>query len=92
MPKIVENRDQVDAEGRKWATSRVTNLPHEGQAAFIAESPTTSALWHVSLVLREIAENLQQHGDEKQPLRLVPGKDTVTASDEECDDEQKRHI
>ena len=73
--KFIENRDQVVAGGRKQATGRVTNLPHEGQPAFIADSPTRWALWRLSLVLKEIAENSEPHGDEKQPPRLIPAKD-----------------
>ena len=66
MPKIIENRDQVDAKGRKTTIGRVTGLSQEAQPVLTADSPTNSALWRLSLVLREIAENLQQHGDEKQ--------------------------
>ena len=76
MPKIrgnmnpkefIENRDQVGAEGRKRTTGRVTDLPHEGQPAFIADSPKSRALWRLSLVLKEIAGNSEPHGDEEQP-------------------------
>ena len=28
---FIDNRDQVGAEGRKRATGRVTNLPHEAK-------------------------------------------------------------
>jgi len=84
MPKIrgnmnpkefIENLDQVGAEGRKRATGRVTNLPHEAQQALTADSPTSWALWRLSLVLKEISENSEPHGDEKQPSRLIPAKD-----------------
>jgi len=99
MPKIRGNVDhtefidcdQASAEGRKTTICRVTGLPHEAQPVLTADSPTSSALWHLSLVLREIAENLEPRGDEKQSPRLVPGEDTLTASDEECNDGQKRH-
>ncbi len=73
--EFIENRDQVVAGGRKRATGRVTHLPHENQPAFIADSPTSWALWRLSLVLKEISENLEPHGDEKQPPRLIPAKD-----------------
>ena len=65
---FIENPDQVGAEGRKRATGRVNNLPHEAQQALTADSPTSWALWRLSLVLKEISENLKPHGDEKQPL------------------------
>ena len=68
--EFIENRDQVVAGGRKQATGCVTHLPHENQPAFIADSPTSWALWRLSLVLKEISENLEPHGDEKQR----PGK------------------
>jgi len=89
--KSSEYCDQVVAGGRKQTTAHATDLPHEGQPVLTADSPTSSALWHLSLVLREIAENLEPHGDEKQPPRLVPGEDTLAASDGECNDGQKRH-
>ena len=72
---FIEYCDRVGAEGRKRATGRVTNLPHEGQPAFIADSPTSWALWRLSLVLKEIAGNSKPHGDEKQQPRLIPSKD-----------------
>ena len=71
----IENPNQVGAEGRKRATGLVTNLPHEGQQALTADSPTSRALWRLSLVLKEIAGNSEPHGDEKQPPRLIPAKD-----------------
>jgi len=73
--KSIENRVQVGAEGRKRATDLVTNLPHEAQQALTTDSPTSWELWRLSLVLKEIAENLEPHGDEKQPPRLIPAKD-----------------
>jgi len=100
MPKIrgkmnqkefIEYCDQVGAGGRKTTIGRVTGLPHEDQPVLTADSPTSWALWRLSFVLREIAETLELHGDEKQPPRLVPSEDTLTASDEECNDGQKRH-
>jgi hypothetical protein len=71
----IESRDQVGAEGQKRATGRVNNLPHEGQQALTADSPTSWALWRLSLVLKEIAGNSKPHGDEEQPPRLIPAKD-----------------
>jgi len=68
--EFIESRDQVGAEGRKRATGRVTNLPHGAQQALTVDSPTSWALWRLSLVLKEISENLEPHGDEKQ----LPGK------------------
>jgi len=73
--EFIENPDQVGAEGQKRATGRVIDLPHEGQPALIADSPTSWALWRLSLVLKEIAGNSEPHGDEKQPPRLIPAKD-----------------
>ena len=73
--EFIEYCDQVVAGGRKRATGRVTKLSHEGQPAFIADSPTSWALWRLSLVLKEIVENFEPHGDEKQPPRLIPAKD-----------------
>jgi hypothetical protein len=71
----IESRDQVGAEGQKRATGRVNNLPHEGQQALIADSPTSRALWRLSLVLKEISKNSETHGDEEQLPRLIPAKD-----------------
>jgi hypothetical protein len=65
----------VGAEGGKRTTGRVTNLPHEAQQALNANSPKSWALWHLSLVLKEISENSEPHGDEKQLPRLIPAKD-----------------
>jgi hypothetical protein len=66
--EFIETPEQVGAKVRKRATGRVTNLPHEAQQALTADSPTNWALWRLSLVLKEISENLEPHGDEKQPL------------------------
>jgi len=84
--KFIEYCDQVVAEGRKTTIGRVAGLSHEAQPVFTADSPTSSALWHLSLVLREIAENSEPHGDEKQLPRLVPGKDTLTVDQGEYKD------
>lgn len=73
--KFIEYCDQVVAGGRKQTIGRVIDLPHEGQPAFIADSPKSRALWRLSLVLKEIAGNSKPHGDEKQPPRLIPAKD-----------------
>ena len=85
---FIDNRDQVGAEGRKRATGRVTNLPHEAQKALTTNSPTSWALWRLSLVLKEISENLEPHGDEKQPPCLIPAKD----GDGGCKDGEKRSL
>jgi len=90
--KFIEYCDQVGAEGRKTTIGRVSNLPQEGPSVFIADSPTSSALWYLSLVLREIAETLEPHGDEKQPPRLVPGEDTLASGDGECNHGKRRGI
>jgi len=66
--EFIENPDQVGAEGRKRATGRVTNQPYGAQQALTANSPTSWALWRLSLVLKEISENFKPHGDEKRPL------------------------
>ncbi len=73
--EFIETPGQVGAEGRKRATGRVNNLPHEAQQALTADSPTSWALWRLSLVLKEIAGNSKPDGGEKQPPRLIPAKD-----------------
>lgn len=65
---FIEYCDRVGAERRKRATGRVTNLPHGAQQALTADSPTSWALWRLSLVLKEISENFKPDGGEKQPL------------------------
>ncbi len=70
--KFIEYRDQVVAGGRKQTIGRVTNLPHEDQPAFIADSPTRRALWRLSLVLKEISENLESHSDLETSLYCAP--------------------
>lgn len=71
------------AEGRGTTIARVTNLTHEGPSVFIGDSPPTSALWRLSLVLREIAESLQQHGDGRELQREGPAEDTLAADNGE---------
>ena len=63
--EFIKNPDRVSAEGRKRAMGRVTNLPH-GALTFTPDSPTSWALWRLSLVLKDISEDLEPHGDEKR--------------------------
>ena len=69
----------------------VSNLPHEGQPALTADSSTSSALWHLSLVLREIAESLEPSGDKREPLAQLLTEE-LTADDGECKDAEKRDL
>jgi len=71
------------AEGRETTIGRVTNLPHEGPSVFIGDSPVSSALWRLSLVLKEIAENLEPHGDGRELQREGPAEDTLAADNGE---------
>jgi hypothetical protein len=63
--EFIETPNQVGAKGRNRTIGRVTNPPHNAQQALTADSPTSWALWRLSLVLKEISENLEPHGDEK---------------------------
>lgn len=65
---------KVSAKTGNQTIGRGTDLPHEGQPVLSTESPTSRALWHLSLVLREIAQNLEPHGDEKQLPPQVPAE------------------
>lgn len=41
-------------------------------------SSVDRALWHLSLVLREISENLESRGDKKEPPGQAPVEDALT--------------
>lgn len=70
-------------EGRETTIGRMTSLPHEGLPALTANSPTSSALWRLSLVLREIAESLELRGDRRELQREGPAEDTLAADNGE---------
>lgn len=69
--EFIEIPDQESNRGQKQTTGLMTNLSHEAQQALTANSPTNWALWRLSLVLKEIAENLEPQGDETQLPRRV---------------------
>jgi len=67
LKEFSENRDQVSAEGPKQATGHGTYLSHETEQVLTADSPTSWALWCLSLILKEISQNLETPSNDKQP-------------------------
>lgn len=63
--EFIEKPNQVGAEKGKRVTGHMSNLSPETQA-FKGDSPAGWALWRLSLVLKEISDNLEPHSDDKQ--------------------------